>query len=210
MPRGVAKDPSKDKRRKNKGKPCPQRNNRKGKLQTIDQIKGDGRTPFSMERRRQIVWDYMIEGNASKVARMHNIDGTTIGKWKKRDWWEDLMQEAHDLYEQQLRARMNKVIDKALEKTEERLENGDVIFDAKRGELVAVPVKAKDAATIAGIQYDKRRLSLNLPTSIGGQSGSKQIEALADKFASLAKNFEYKQIRDENAIEGEIVEKKGS
>lgn len=187
-----------------KGKKFPQRRNKKGKLDTLDKIQNDNRSPMPIEQRREICWEYMLDGNAARVARNNGIDPTTLRRWTKMEWFSDMLRECHDEYEDQIRARMNKVIDKALKETEERLEKGDVYYDAKRGITYELPVKAKDASMIAGINYDKRRVSLGQATSITATSGTKQMEDLANQFRELAKNFSYKKIRDENAIEGEV------
>ena len=198
-----------------KGKKFPQRANKKGKLDTLDKLRGDKRSQIPIDTRREIVWEYMLDGNATRVAKNFcdrgiNVSRQTIGRWMKTEWWQDMMKDAHDEYEDQIRGRMNKVIDKALRETEERLEKGDVFYDAKRGTTYELPVKAKDASMIAGINYDKRRVSLGLATTISGSSSTKQMEELANQFRDLAKNFQYKKVRDENAIEGESEEKTAS
>ncbi len=51
-----------------------------------------------------------------------------------------------------------------------------------------VPVSARDLAVIAGISYDKRRLSQNQPTSIKGDS--KKIEELIKKFQAISQQHQ--------------------
>jgi hypothetical protein len=145
----------------------------------------------------------MITGSAAAVERKTGVSDATIGEWRKTDWWLDMQADLQDQYEDAIRAKMNAVIDKAFDETMERLENGDVIYDSKRGSQVRVPVKAKDAMTIGAIGYDKRRISLNMPTSINANAASGQIENLAKQFAELSQNFQYKQVREDNSLPGE-------
>ena len=122
----------------------------------------------------------------------------------QQDWWQDLLQEHAEEIEARVRADFDRVIEKATAETIDRLEHGDVVL-GKNGELKRIPVKARDAMTIGAIAYDKRRISLNLPTSISS-SGTKQVEELAKQFHKLAESFSIKKARDEEAIEGELLE----
>lgn len=219
MPRGVAKDPSKDKRRKNVGRgKFPQRGlKKKGKLDTFEKMEGDSRTR-TPEQKYEAALMYAIHGTFKGAARKCSFDvvDTTISTWSKTEWWHELQVQIADEIEARNRAQFDKIINKAHKETIDRLDKGDVIYDTKRGTQVRVPVKAKDAMTIAAIGYDKRRISHNLPTSITNSGGSKQLENLADQFKQLAQNFTYKKVRDEKSItaeyreESDEDEKKGS
>lgn len=204
MPKGVAKDPSKDKRRRWKGKACPQRKNNKGKLDSLAKMENDSRT-HTLEEKREAALQYALCGTYLGAAKRCSfpVHDATIGGWAKTDWWQDLQQEIADELEDKIRAQYNQILDKAHTETLDRLENGDVIFDSKRGQQVRVPIKGKDAMTIGAIAYDKKRISLNMPTSITAQSGTKQMEDLAKQFANLARNFEYRQVRQDKSLPGE-------
>ena len=56
-----------------------------------------------------------------------------------------------------------------------------------------MPVSAKDAVVIAGISYDKLRLSLNLPTSIRAVSES-DLNTLGRKFEEIGKKYQHEVI----------------
>ncbi len=76
-------------------------------------------------------------------------------------------------------AVFSRIIDKATKRAEDALEHGETkLVKTKDGyEERRVPVGAKDALIMAGIAYDKKRLSQNLPTSITQSDSSKGIQA---------------------------------
>ena len=141
--------------------------------------------------RRQAAVEYYIRGNIKAVAEHMGINRTTILNWKNQDWFQDMLQECADECEDKIRAGYDAIIDKAIDETLDRLDNGDVYMH--QGAPVRAPVRAKDAATIAAIAYDKRRISLNLPTSItANASTGKQLENLAQQFRDLTVRFDKK------------------
>ena len=106
MPRGVAKDPSKDKRRKWKGKKCPQRAPKDNKIQKIEQIATDVRSQYTIEERYAIALEYALTGNVKRTARNHGIDPNTIRQWRKRDWWKDMMEMRSEEHTSELQSRL--------------------------------------------------------------------------------------------------------
>ena len=54
-------------------------------------------------------------------------------------------------------------------------------------------MKGRDSAWVGAVAFDKLRLSLNLPTSISGNTGGTQ--ALIKKFDDLANKWDEKQAR---------------
>lgn len=171
----------------------------------MQDIAEDSRSKYSVEERYAIALEYALTGNVKRTARNNGMPAGTLRQWRKADWWNDMMEMIADEYEDKIRAKLNRVLDKSLSETIDRLENGDPVYDAKRGEVIQMPVKARDAMMISGIGYDKRRVSLNMPTSIT-ESSSKQIDNLAQQFADLAQSFQYKEAREKNSLPGEYRE----
>jgi len=142
---------------------------------------------YSDVDRRRAALEYSLTGSLTKVASRTGIPRKTLSDWKnKSDWWVEVIAKVRHQKEAIILANDEEVIDKAHREIVDRLDNGDVqLVRTKNGvELHRVPVKAKDAAVIKGISDDKRRLSLNQPTSI--QSKTTSIADLAREFNKLA------------------------
>jgi hypothetical protein len=97
----------------------------------------------------------------------------------------------------ELDASYTRVIHKAQEALIDRLEHGDEVI-TRTGERMRKAVTAKDLATIGGIQFDKRQIARNLPTSISNATDNKaladlkaQFEALAAREAKVINSVEY-------------------
>ena len=200
MPKGVAKDPTKDKRRK-----VPQRAPKKGKLDTIKKLSEDNRSRYTFEERQRVAMDFLITGNGAQTAKNMNMPYHTIVNWRKLDWWNDLLGELTADLDIETRAKLNKIVGVAADKTLERLKKGNVVLD-KTGAERLIPVSARDAVMTLGVSYDKLRIADNKPTTIQGTSSAKQLEDLAEQFKKLAQGFEYKKIRKENSIESTCEE----
>ncbi len=171
----------------------------------MSELVGPG-SKYSDEDRRRAVLEYAICGVASKVARNMNIPETTLSGWRKTDWWDGMLAEVRSEKEAKILADNERVMDLAQREIEDRLENGDVqLVRTKDGvKTHRVPVKAKDAAVIKGIAEDKRRVQLNLPTSITNNSNTRErLQELADFFGELGRQQIEKRA---NSIPGECEE----
>ena len=101
--------------------------------------------------------------------------------------------EARNEKEDEHHPAFSRIIDKATKRAEAALEHGETkLVKTKDGyEKHLVPVGAKDALIMAGISYDKKRLSENLPTSITQSDGNEGIQA---KLEELSKRLERREV----------------
>ena len=141
----------------------------------------------------------------AKVSERMGIPETTLADWKKTAWWDETLVAVRSEKESQILADNEQVMELAQQELVDRLENGDVqLFKTTKGvEQHRVPVKAKELSIIKGIAEDKRRIQLNMPTSISSNQGSKEnIRELALFFAGLGRNSREGPAID--SIEGEF------
>jgi hypothetical protein len=190
-------------------KKVPQRANKKGKLQTRKQMATDKRSRYTDLERRQIGLVYMMKGSAKATAEACKADfptlaHTTILAWTKKEWWHEQQAALEEEYERKIRGSLNSIIELAANEVQDRVKNGDAVLNQKTGEVVRVPMKGKELMVVLGVGFDKRRLSLNMPTAITSNSGSKHLEELAKVFDKIAKESEYRTIRQKTSIPGEL------
>ena len=144
---------------------------------------------YSNQQRIEAAVYYLVHGSLTKTAKACGIPLTTLYDWKQSEWWPELCEQVRSEKESEFQAGFSRIVQAAIGEIEDRLEKGDVkLVKTKDGyEQKMVPISAKDATVIAGISYDKLRLSLNLPTSIS--SSQKSLSELSQEFQEIAKNY---------------------
>ena len=161
-------------------------------------------TFYTDEEKRQAAIEYQVTGLYTKTAENLGIPYYTLQEWAKHDWWHELRESVRRETDDRIEAELAEVVALAHGRIKESLIDGDekVAVNSK-GEITRYKVKptGKEAATIAGIAFDKRRLTLNMPTAI--RSDSAKMTDLAEQFRQLADSFEEKKI---GSIQGECEE----
>lgn len=138
---------------------------------------------------------YIIIGRLAKVAEIMGISRFTLNDWRKTEWWAQLTTNLHTTKHAMLNARVDGLINQALDNIEDRLTTGEyATYDSKRGETIFKPVCAKDNAMIFGILFDKQRINNALPTSITQTTHTHLLD--------IKQQFE--QISGERVIENNI------
>ena len=144
-----------------------------------------GGSKYSNEQRIEAVVNYMVQGTLAGASKACGIPLTTLYDWKQTEWWESLAEEVRSQKEEEHHAGFSRIIEAALKRVEYALEHGESkLVKTKDGyEERRVPVGAKDALIMAGISYDKKRLSENLPTSITQSDGAKSIQTKLEELS---------------------------
>lgn len=159
---------------------------------------------WSESQKIEAVQSYIILGSVAKVAAVTNIPSKTIANWKLQDWWKDMESEFRLSDDMELSARLKKTLDKSLEVVQDRLEQGDFVYNQKTGEINRKPVSMRDAHTVTKDLIDKRRLLENKPTHITETRVEDRLAQLAQQFQNFALSF--KEGKQEKIIEGEIID----
>jgi len=160
---------------------------------------GASPTQWNEDDKRNAVALYGVYGKANKVAKMTGIPRETINYWRKQDWWIPMMAEIQPQIDEYIQERVRRTITKAYDQLDKRLDEGDPHLH--QGEVVYLPVKARDAAWIAAVNVDKRQLLSSRPTSISGADKTQQmLEGVAEFMKQISKDR-----RQEKEIEAEVV-----
>jgi hypothetical protein len=150
------------------------------------------------KKKIEVVTTYLVVGNAPMTEAITGVPSTTIKHWKMADWWKDIAREIQDEENLELSSKLKKIVDKSIDVTLDRLENGDTIFNPKTGELLRVPIKVRDALKAADTMIDKRQVLLNRPTKIT------ETRTIDDRLNKLAEEF--KKFSQSKTIEAEEIE----
>lgn len=149
----------------------------------------DKRKSYSDSQKIEAVTTYLMLGSLPMVASMLKINVNTLKLWKKSEWWKEVEQDLRIQEDLQLSKRMQGIINRTLDVVEDRLENGDFIYDQKTGELRRKPVLLKDAHKVGMDIADRRDVLINRHVaneSITTDKVEDTLNKLAAEFARIA------------------------
>ena len=126
---------------------------------------------------------FMLGGNLTLTAEKLKIPYDTLKTWKKADWWKELEDDIRREERLTLSTKLRNLMDASLVLVQDRLENGDWIYDQKEGELRRKPVSMKDAGKLA-MDAANLRAKMNIQ-----ENHTVAAEHVEDKLAKLAKAF---------------------
>jgi hypothetical protein len=156
----------------------------------------------SENKRIEAVTTYLILGKLPLVASTIGVPLATLKAWKTSQWWHDLVAEIQIESDVDLDVKLAKRIDKALELVNDRLDNGDYLYDPKTGSFIRKPVNIRDGWKVASEMIDRRWLLRKQPKDVTSQEEIGAIlKNLATEFADMAR----KRV-NEKIIEGEVVD----
>ena len=158
---------------------------------------------YTNEQRHAVIADYVVTGNITKTAAMHNMPKQTVSNWANSDWGVELLGQIRTEKAEELDANLTKLLDSSFEQAQDRVENGDFRV-GKDGKLIRVPMGGRDLVMSGAIVYDKRQLLRNQPTSISSKSDS--LEYYVKLFHDIAAQVEERQTKQANSIPGECEE----
>jgi len=164
---------------------------------SVGELAGAG-SKYTDEDRRRAVAEYCLKGSLQAVSRSLGIPRTTIIGWRDSDWWETETNAVRTATDDHILASYERIVQKAADETLDRLENGDHHL-GKDGEIIRVPVKARDLTIVCGTAFDKRALVLNRPTTISAANPD-AIKKLVKQFEDLADRH------NARIIEGEVLD----
>jgi hypothetical protein len=142
---------------------------------------------YTPEEKRECLKQYLLLGTYSAAAEATGVPINTIRSWKHvdREWWDRTQNELITEMEGDYRPGWVRVLGKAIEAIEDRIENGDTVV-TKAG-LARVPVKGKDLGVLAGIAADKLKqfgVKPAVPDDVAKRR--KELQELAKKDQELA------------------------
>lgn len=157
---------------------------------------------WSDSQKLEAVTTYLSLGNLMLTSRVLKIPEMTLRGWKQKDWWKELEVDLKSQESLELSARLKRIIESTLAATEDRLANGDFIYDNRTGQMVRKPVSMKDAHKVSMDLIQRRDIIDNK------QPIEMSVEGINDKLDKLAKKFEAmagKTIEVTDVIIGEVV-----
>jgi len=143
---------------------------------------------YTHEERLQAATAFVLTGSMAVVCRQTGIAESTLSGWRRTDWFLEMCEELRREKNIEIDFALARIITKAMAGMEERIDHGDTVLS--EGQLVRVPVKAKDLAVITGVFIDKRqalREQIRTDTALIDQNVN-HLEKLRDRLRALNAN----------------------
>lgn len=113
---------------------------------------------WSRKQKLTVVANYLLIGNLAEAARMVGVSPELAYEWRRQDWWKEAEHDLRRQSRQELSGKLGQIIKTALKVIEDRLENGDFVYDNKQGKMVRKPINAAVAHAIASQSIDRSAL----------------------------------------------------
>ena len=166
--------------------------------------KDSGATHYSDKQKIKAVILYKMTGNVMAVASEMGIHHSTIRRWKREEWWQELSQEVREASRADLKGKLGSLMEKSIVQLQDRLDNGDWYYDQKKGQMLRRPLGAHVVNQVLKDSVDRQLLLDKL------QNDEKMIETkekLVDRLTLLNKQFikfaNAKEIKQDHAIHDE-------
>lgn len=167
-------------------------------------VKGN-RSFYSDKEKMNAVCVFAVSGNSRRVAEVTKIPEATIRQWKTTEWWNEILTRIHVEEDEELDTKLTDLVNKAVGAVNDRLTDGDWVYNAREDKLIRKPINGKDLAVIAAITVDKRQLLRGQPTQrVEKISQDERLLKLADQFKqfTLAKEV----VQEIEVVEEDVEE----
>lgn len=163
------------------------------------------RDRYSDKEKMEAACYYATTGNSRRTSEMTKIPEGTIRAWKTTEWWAEIQARIIKEQDEELSSNLTKLIDKAVGEINDRLTDGDYVYNPKLDKLVRKPINAKDLAVVAAITVDKRQLLRGQPTSrTETVSENERLKRLMTEFKKFANAEEV--VQDNSLEEKDIID----
>ena len=160
--------------------------NTKKRNPPVRSIEAKTNKSWSDKQKLEAVQSWLLLGNLALTSRVLGIPEVTLRLWKTTDWWKTTVAELKAQEDIQMSARLKKIVDASLAAVEDRLVNGDLMYDQKSGELIRKPVNIRDAHKVAVDLMDKKAVLEKAAAPVQEeQKDEDRLLKLAEKFADF-------------------------
>lgn len=157
---------------------------------------------WPMEKKIEVVSQFLVLGNMKMVAAMTGVSYDLVRQWKTQGWWKELEAEIRQTQNIEMDTKLSKIVDKSLDAVLDRVENGDFIYDQKKGEITRRPAALRDLHRVSVDTISKRELLRGNATE---RKETSQI-SVAEQLKMLAEEFAKWQTKPKETIDVEMVE----
>lgn len=144
---------------------------------------------WSDSQKIEAVTAYLALGSLRLAAATLKIPFETLNSWTKTEWWKDTRDQLKTQEDLQVSNRLKRIMEKGLTVIEDRLENGDWLYDSKSGEFHRKGVSMKDALAVTSNLAERKDILVERhmeEKSIASDKIQATLDRLAASFAAMA------------------------
>jgi hypothetical protein len=148
---------------------------------------------WSEKERYQACATWLLLGKDSLTSAATGIPEETLRYWRKRPWWPEMVAEIQRSSKVELSGKIKNIVNKTLLQLEDRVENGDFLYDPKTGQMVRKPINANVASKITSELIEKT-LMLDkeaVKEEISDTTLDDRLKKLRDEMVSLASKVKF-------------------
>lgn len=117
--------------------------------------KKKGKGHWDQKKKLEVCQAYILLGQIRLTAATCNIPEITLQYWRKQQWWKEMEDELRRASKLQLSGKLSELVNKSLSVLEDRLENGDFMWNQKTGEFIRKQVDASTTLKVAAMLIDR-------------------------------------------------------
>lgn len=103
---------------------------------------------YSEDQKLEAFALYLTLGNMVEVSNQLKINIKTLYKWKYSDWWKNQLKELEQGNKIKLGTKVSKLLSKSTLNLEDRLDNGNLVWNPSKRELERRPLTSKEVVEI--------------------------------------------------------------
>lgn len=137
----------------------------------------------------EAVTTYLVLGSVKLTSAALKIPLATLKMWRQKEWWKDVENDLRTQEDLQLSARLKRIVNRSYDVIEDRMENGDFVYDQKTGQMRRKPVSMRD---MHAVSKDLLVASQDLmdrhmeEKTVSVDTIEKKLADLAESFAKIA------------------------
>lgn len=140
---------------------------------------------WNKNKHTEAVMTWLATGNVTQTAAIIKVPLATVKYWKRQPWWKEAVDAFYEDDKQELDAKYQKIVRKALSVMDDRLTNGNFQLDQKTGRILRVPVSLADSHRVMKDLVDQQQVLRKNQVE-----EQKQVtESVNDKLIKLAQHF---------------------
>jgi hypothetical protein len=121
----------------------------------VDKTKKGNTGWWSDKQRKKAVATYLVLGKISLVSNVLGIPEVTLRKWKSAEWWQEAEDELRRGDKLELKGKLGNIVNATLVQLEDRVANGDYIWNSETKNFDRKPITAAVANKITSDLIDR-------------------------------------------------------
>jgi len=146
---------------------------------------------WSDKTRMDLVTAYVILGSVRLAAAQVGVPEHTVRHWRMAPWWKEAEDEIRRSSKLALSGKLTELVARTFTALEDRVANGDYIYDAKLHEFVRKPINALAANKIIGDMVDRAQMLEKAGTTerINEEGIQQRLDKLREELRSFTKGY---------------------